>query len=184
MSTRADRRPAGFTLLEVMIAMTIVTTTLVGLFSAILTISRLNATNREGLAAMRGAEQMIEILKNTDFDKVFASYNKSPADDPLPGPGTAPGPNFDVLDLVPRPDDPDGKCGRIVFPTDASGTQLLESKVDPELGMPWDLNGNGTIDALDVSSTAQLLPVTIVIEWQGIKGRESRTYRTILMKRR
>jgi type II secretory pathway pseudopilin PulG len=167
-----------------MIAVTIVTTSLVGLFSALIQISRLNASNREILAAMRAAEQMIETLKTSDFEKIFASYNPTSADDPLPGPGTGPGPHFDVPDLSPQPDDPDHKCGRILFPTDSSGNQLREDVKDPDLGMPRDLDGNGTIDASDVAATYKILPVTIRIDWQGIQGKRTWSYRTVLIRTR
>jgi len=173
----------GFTLLEVMIALTVVTASMVGLFSTILHLSRMNATNAENLAAMRGAEKMIETMKNTEFGRIFATYNASAADDPPPGPGTAPGPNFDVEGLVPRSDDPDGKCGKILFPTGSGSSQLREDTVDRDLMMPRDLNGNGKIDGADVAATYTLLPVTIQIDWQGIQGHRSWIYRTILLKK-
>lgn len=184
MQNTPGRRCGGFTLLEVMIALTVVVTALVGLFSAILQISRLNATNRETLAAMRAAEQMVETLKDLDFERVFASYNSNPLDDPLPGPGSAPGPHFAVPDLIVRSDDADLKCGQVLFPTDATGRQLREDKVDPDLLMPRDLDGNGMIDGGDVAATCKILPVTLRIEWQGVQGRESRIYRTLLIKKR
>ncbi|MBI3855316.1 MAG: type II secretion system protein [Planctomycetes bacterium] len=184
MNRTRGLRTEGFSLIEVMFALTIVTTALVGLFSAILHISRLNAANRENLAALRGAEMMIETLRSTPFDRIFASYNSNRSDDPPPGPGSAPGPNFDVLDLVPQPDDADQKCGKILFPTDAGGTRLLETTVDPDLMMPRDLNMNGKIDSDDVSATAVLLPVTVRIDWQGVQGRRTWTCRTVLLKKK
>lgn len=183
MRNTTGRTRGAFTLLEVMIAVTIMAGLLVGLLSTILVLGRMNATNGENLAAMRGAEKMVETLRGTDFSKVFATYNAVPGDDPPPGPGTAPGPNFDVEGLVPQPDDPDGKCGKILFPTNAAGTELREDVTDLDLRMPRDLDGNGVIGTGDVSATYTMLPVTIRVDWQGVQGRRSWTYRTILLKK-
>ncbi|HLF92765.1 MAG TPA: prepilin-type N-terminal cleavage/methylation domain-containing protein [Planctomycetota bacterium] len=177
------RRSGGFTLLEVMIALAVLATAVFGFISAILHTSRLNAANRETLAAMRGAERMIETLRDTDFDKVFASYNRVPSDDPPPGYGTAPGSDFDVEGLSPVPGDPDGKCGKILFPTDSSGGQLREDTVDPDLLMPRDLDGSGTIDRVDVSAGCKILPVEVRIDGLGIQGARSWTYRYVFLKR-
>lgn len=177
------RRIGGFTLLELTIALAVLSTALFGFISAILHTSRLNATNRENLSAMRGAERMIETLRDTEFDRIFASYNRVPSDDPPPGYGTAPGSDFDVEGLSPVPGDPDGKCGKILFPTDSSGSQLREDTVNPDLMMPRDLDGSGTIDRVDVAPNCKILPVEVRIDWRGIQGSRSWTYRYIFLKR-
>ncbi len=177
------RGSGGFTLLEVMLAVAILSTALFGFIFSILHNSRLNAGDRENLAAMRGAERMIETMRDRAFGDIFAAYNRVPSDDPPPGPGTAPGSDFDVEGLVPLADDPDGKCGKILFPTDASGGRLREDVVDPALLMPRDLNGNGTIDSAGVAAGFKLLPVEVRIEWKGIQGPRSWSYRYIFLKR-
>lgn len=173
----------GFTILEIMFAVSVLAVGLVGLLSVILHLGRLNAINRENLAAMRAAEKMVETLRNTEFDQVFPSYNGLPADDPAPGPGTAPGPHFDVPGLVPQAGDADRKCGRILFPADATGAGLLETTSDPELMMPRDLNENGVVEPVPILSDFKLLPVTVRIEWQGISGPRTLVYRALLLKK-
>lgn len=176
----ADR---GFSLVEIIIAVAVLSIALVGLLSLIYRTRHMNAVARENLTAMRAAEKMIETLRNADFDKVFASYNAVPADDPPPGPGTAAGPDFVVDGLRPVPGDPDGKCGKIRFPTDPSGAELREDQNDPDLMLPRDLNGNKTIDAVSVAADTKLLPMTLEIQWAGLTGPRTMTYRYVLLKK-
>ena len=168
-------RQAGFTLIEIIIAVSILIVALVGLLSAILHITRLNAVNREKLAVMRGAEKMLETMRNTAFEQIFTAYNAPAADDPFAG---APGADFDVDDLQVLPGDPDGKCGKIVFPTDGTGAQLDETTADADLMLPRDLDGDGVIG---IAGDYRLLPVTIQIDWQSITGPRTWTYRTLLL---
>ena len=103
-------------------------------------------------------------------------YNASVLDDV--GLPTVPGPNFDVTGLAPRSDDPDGRVGRIVFPSidlPGGGQALREDVIDARLGMApdgRDLNGDG--DALDdVTLDYQLLPARLIVEWTGAGGDRS-----------
>ena len=186
-------RDRGFTLLEIMIAMVIIVIGLLGLISAIAYTTRMNAVNRENKAAMVGAEQIIEHLRSVPFAEIFRRYNKSTTDNvgltlpivshPLWVTGMSSF-QFWVPGLDPDPAtgsvDANGPSGTISFPGD--GTTLLESTVDADHGMPRDLNGDGdTVD--DVTATYKLLPVTITLNWNGIMGSRTVTYRHLLMKK-
>jgi hypothetical protein len=117
---------------------------------------------------------MIEELKSTAFDEVFARYNATTADDPAAG--TSPGDDFAVAGLDPRKDDADGFVGSIEFP--GTGTTLREDVQDAELGMPRDLNGDGPpLDADDHADDYRILPVRIVIRWSGQNG--ARTFQLV-----
>jgi hypothetical protein len=74
-----------------------------------------------------------------------------------------------------------GSVGEIVFPT--IGTQLREDVVDPELGMPRDLNGDGIIDSADHAGDYKLLPVLLRLHWKGVGVKRSVVVRTLLADR-
>jgi hypothetical protein len=46
--------------------------------------------------------------------------------------------------------------------------------------MPNDLDGNGTIDALDHAANYRILPVRVRVRWQGVNGVRSMTADTVL----
>ena len=114
----------------------------------------------------------------TRFEEIYIRFNSDSEDDP--DEGEKPGSSFEVASLQVRGDDPDGLVGRIEFPEEAPGI-LVESITDESLGMPMDLNGDGQIDDENRSEDFQLLPVRIIIEWQGMEGLERLEYHTILM---
>jgi hypothetical protein len=145
---------------------------------------QLNRVNRESALALSGIREMVEILEGTgEFASVFSRFNADPADDPPSGP--SPGNFFAVAGLEPAGGDPDGFVGEIVFPTltTAAGLELREDVVDPDLGMPRDLNGDGLEDALDHSGDYRLLPVLLRLRWQGSSVERSAEIRTILADR-
>jgi len=144
---------------------------------SLLTVGRLEASNRETGLALDAATSVLERLRALPFDEVLSSYDSSPANDPA-GPGTAPGSLFAVQGLDLRPDDPDGFVGCLELPL--LGGELREDFVDVELGMPRDLNGDGIIDADDHAAGHDVLPVRIVVEWRGPEGPRSLSLTTTL----
>jgi hypothetical protein len=129
--------------------------------------SKLGPVNRETVLAMTAARGMAEQIRSEGAAGVFARYNQFPKDDPG-GVGTAPGPNFPVPGLSLVPGDSDGMAGEIIFP--ANGKNLREDIVDPALGLPRDLNGDGVMDNVDHSTDYEILPYTIRIRWTGKTG--------------
>ena len=61
--------------------------------------------------------------------------------------------------------------GTIVFPE--SGGSLTETYVDSAMGMPKDLNRNGTAADTNVNSTYKILPVKIKVRWKMIGGKDT-----------
>lgn len=174
-------KEAGFGLVEVMVALAIIAVGIVGLLGALLPAIQLSDTSRETTVAMNAARKMIVIMdRSWSFNDTFAMYNEDSADDP-DGAGTAPGPGFIVEDLSAQPGDADGFVGRISFP--GAGAVLREDTINPELGMPRDLNGDGVVDAADHSGNYIILPVTVFIEWQGASGLRSTEISTLLTER-
>ena len=185
-STRKRRAQHGFSLLDVMVTVSVLA---IGLLAqASLTVSSYSQTllNRERRLAMEGARSQLEILKGRELATVFAAYDASTTNDPP----DAPGPDFDVPSLQPVAGDPDGHVGRVIFPVgeppETSGTfdpVLREDLSDTAMGMPADLDGDGAIDANPKDGTYIHLPVTVEVEWAGKVGRQTLRITTWLTPR-
>src|SRR4030095_7848795 len=131
--------------------------------------------------AQAAAAQVQGALAATDFQKVLASYDVEAANDPC-GPGTAPGAYFAVPNLVAPEGVAETQVGEIVFPT--VGSALREDVTIPELGMPCDLNGDGTIDSLDHSRDYRILPVLVRVRWKSGETSESLAVPAVLKAHR
>jgi hypothetical protein len=168
----------GFSLVEVALLSVFLLIALGGLSSAVISSLKLSRTSEETSIADDAARRIAGELQTVNFSAIFSTYNANPDDDPNGLPGTAPGAAFDVRGLAPRADDPDGRVGRLVFPSVdlGAGEVLREDVVDPRLGMEEgvgrDLNGNGETDD-DVTDDYAILPVRIVLEWTGAGGNRS-----------
>jgi len=171
----------GFSLVEVAILAVLLLVAVGGLSGAVLSSLRLARTTEESALCDEAARALAARMQTQGFASLFRLYNAYPNDDPG-GAGTGPGAAFDVAGLSPRADDPDGRVGRIVFPSVdlAGGAQALrEDVVDPRLGMPSlgmpgrDLNGDGDFDALDHAGDYVILPARLIVEWRGAGGDRS-----------
>ena len=170
----------GTSFVEITLAMSILLVVLLS-FSLVLG-SSINVSDSEGeqSLAREAARTMLEELGGTPFDQVFVRYNVDPGDDPagVPAPGAA----FDVEGLDPLTDDPDGRVGEILFPTDDL-VALREDVGDPAFGMPRDINADGAVDGFDHTSDYALLPVLVRVQWLGRGGRNAVELKTILKER-
>lgn len=165
---RPPRSDRGLTLLEIIIAMGILVIAIIGIMSALVSAVRVDEATAEQIRALNACKSKIEEMKTVPFAEAWARFNSNPADDPG-GAGTAPGCNFAVAGLRPRTGDADGLPGQVLFP-EALGN-LSELVVDARLGMPRDLNGSGNPPSdANVSITYRILPVRVVVDWQGAKG--------------
>ena len=183
---RSRRRQRGFSLIELMIAFSVLT---IGLLAqASLTISHYNQSqfNRELRLALRAAQQQIEILKSHDFRSVFPAFDESTANDPT----NAAGPHFDVPGLSPVAGDMDGRPGRIRFPVGqppvgwpTSDPVLREDTYDSALGLPCDLDGDGLIDDQPKDANYIHLPVVVEVRWHGKTGNQTLRLSTWLTPR-
>lgn len=179
------------TAIELVVASIILLIALLALASSMGASASLRSVTRENGIATDAAGNMLERLRDTSFDEVFALYNSYPDDDP-DGPGTAPGNRFAVPLLEPLDSALDGLIGEIRFPTlDAVAPgpvpagqptvlpQLREDFVDAALGMPRDLNGDLALDDLDHAEDYFILPVAIELRWRGANG--NRVHRVYTM---
>lgn len=155
-------------LVEVAVMLVIVTIAL-GMFARTMASAKqLDPVATETAIAASAARTTLEEMKNHPFEEIFALYNANPNDDPG-GTGTAPGAHFNVPELMPKA----GMAwiGTISFPTTQSA--LREDVTDAMLGMPRDLNADGTIDAADHSADCVLLPIRVRLEWTAKNSKAS-----------
>jgi hypothetical protein len=90
-----------------------------------------------------------------------------------------------VAGLRSPPSNAGAPVGTIQFPTfdPGTGVELREDFVDAQMGMPADLNGDGTIDDADHSGDYRFLPVRVRVQWYGALGTRTLTVETVLWNR-
>jgi prepilin-type N-terminal cleavage/methylation domain-containing protein len=180
---RAARPRAGFSLLEIMIAISVLTLAVVGATGSILAGNRMQRVNRESAVAEDAVRQVLESMRGSVLATTFARFNATTADDPAGV--VSPGATFAVEGLSAPPENPGAPVGTIVFPAvDVGGVwELHEDVVDAELGMPADLDGDGAIDGEDHSDDYRILPVRVQVQWSGVSGTRTLTVETVLWNR-
>ena len=172
------QKPGGFTLLEVLIAISVLAVAVGLTGSTIVSISNYAQVAKENSLARAALSTQLQILQSYPFADVFRDFNESDADDTSVD---APGPGFDVLGLNPVQGDPDGRVGRFELPTPATDpTVLREDLMLPDLGMPADLNADGLFDDQDHSGDYRMLPMRIILEWDGRMGPSQLTLETVI----
>jgi type II secretory pathway pseudopilin PulG len=167
----------------VLIAVVVLSVAVTGFSSAVLSSIVLNRMNRETDIAQQAARRMLEEIQSEEFELIFACYNAQAGD--YAGVGVENGVGFAVAGLDVQAGDADGLVGRVQFPTvDAFGVEeLREDVVDVGLGMPRDLDGLNGIDGADHASDYELLPVRVVVEWNGVRGVRRIALETVLWAR-
>jgi prepilin-type N-terminal cleavage/methylation domain-containing protein len=181
-SSAARRARRGLTLLEIVIALSILTVVMVGFVQGLVSTRSLSNAGREGRLSREAIRQVLEDMQSQPFAEIFARYNADPGDDP--GVGPSPGATFDVGGLTPRPDDADGLVGEILFPTDDVDVGILREDLEIlRLDTPRDLNADGAIDEFDHSGDYRLLPVLVRVAWRGASGDAQQEVVTFLADR-
>ena len=161
-----ERRKGGYTLLDLIVGIMILVIAVGAVSTSLTSGFSLNRSNSERAIAIQFAEGVLERIRATEFEEIYARYNATAADDPADG--ISPGASFTVQGLRPVEGDPDGIVGEVRFPGD--GTLLLEDEVDRNLGLPRDLNADGVVDGLDHSGDYAVLPVQVSVSWRGANG--------------
>ncbi|MBI4231306.1 MAG: prepilin-type N-terminal cleavage/methylation domain-containing protein [Planctomycetes bacterium] len=110
------RDVSGFSLIELMMAMTILAVALLALMAGITHCIQQSEALQQYNLAMQAAQSKLEEIQAVsaeDLDAVVTTYNADPADDP-DGEGTAPGSVFAVTGLIVTDDDADGIAGEVL----------------------------------------------------------------------
>jgi prepilin-type N-terminal cleavage/methylation domain-containing protein len=110
-----SRGRAGFTLLELIVVMAVLTVAVTMFTSMVVHTTRQRGINRENAIAANAARTIVELMRNEKLSDVFALYNGDASDDP-DGPGTGPGSTFAVPGLTPLDGDADGLAGEVHLP--------------------------------------------------------------------
>lgn len=155
------------TLVEVMVALVILTVSTYMLSSTITAAVAHSEIKRERALAVEAAMNVLETMRAYPFEELHRLYNDDPNDDP-DGVGTAPGPHFAAPGLSPVTGDADGFVGRVLLP--GMEATLHEDVVIDELGMPRDLDGDLKVDDEDHADDYMILPAKVFVEWEGTAG--------------
>jgi prepilin-type N-terminal cleavage/methylation domain-containing protein len=166
---------AGFSLMEVSVAIVVLAVASVGTLSVTVTTASLDAANRSEAAATAVCRKIMEELCAVPFTEVFARFNLDPLDDPL-GVGTAVGSLFSIVpnvvdglqikevDELAIPMDVN-----ISFPVNAAGDLVERNATGAWAGYQLDLNGDGVVTGAK-ATTYKVLPVMITVSWNGPQG--------------
>ncbi|HLX63123.1 MAG TPA: type II secretion system protein [Planctomycetota bacterium] len=152
------------TLIEVMVALAVLAIGIMGVMSALISITALENADHEELVAINIARQKFAELQAAPFASVFNYY----------GPSSTKG----TFTVDPALNLQNG-VGTITFPVNSSGN-LDETVVDANMGMPMDLDGNGKSTDTNVSGTYTLLPVRINLTWTSTTGTRTINFNAML----
>ena len=106
----------GFTLLEIVIASSLMVVGVAALSGSILSGTKLTSSKQETAQAHNAVRALLEQMQSEDIADIYARYNANPADDPG-GAGSGPGNNFQVRGSIPRPRMQTGSLDRSSFRT-------------------------------------------------------------------
>ncbi|UCB56565.1 MAG: prepilin-type N-terminal cleavage/methylation domain-containing protein [Candidatus Omnitrophota bacterium] len=145
---KAVKRRAGFTLVELMVAVALLVAVLLGLLGVFIGCANLNETSRNLTIAMYGAQEQLEVIRNyDDFDMIANDFfvNGSP----------------NLFDPAGEDDDLDGVLDA---GEDDNGNGVLDSP----------LNGAGAmfISPFGAPPDADIYQVRIVVTWFQKGGRQ------------
>jgi len=159
------QRRRGFTLIEVVITSAVLLIGLLAMTSTSWVVHSLRGTYADKQLAHQGMQTVVEDLYALSEMAREDEVGWAPAILARFGAAGAPGPNFNVRGLDPWDGATD--VGTITVISDETAT---DTALGVALGLPRDLNGDGAVNAADVSADAVLLPVIVELRWRGKAG--------------
>ena len=147
-------RSAGSTLLELVVAMAFLTIVLLGVGAIFLASQRSHERNWEEAVVTHSFRHTLEQIRATEFSDVAVLYQ---------------GFQFKVDSVA------DGIGTVTIFVDESAG-----SADAGKLGLPRDLDGDGSADNPDVTADYSLLPIKIEVSWTNPHGAQSATMYTLL----
>jgi type II secretory pathway pseudopilin PulG len=156
---------AGFTLVEIGLAMTILMVALMAMSASTLQTHNLRRQNRERAVAqnaMRLISEQVHALAD-EIRRTGGNWSQDLMQELSPG--GALGNTFAIEGLTPAPGE--ASVGTITVIVDETQTDAM---LNLELGLPRDFNGDGVADNPDVTGTANILPILVVARWNGVSG--------------
>lgn len=141
---QAKHQPAaGFTLVEILTAVVLLTLAFLGLAAGFLANARAYASTRDEILVSHGFRQVVETIRSAPFGDIAATYQ---------------GLTFDVPEI--------GGTGTVR--TFVDETEISDDAAT--LGLPRDLDGDGVALTPDVTGSYVLLPLRIRIAWTSSDG--------------
>lgn len=174
---RRTSKRSGFTLLEVIVTASVL---LVGLLAMTSTSVVVNSLRRSASDLQRAQQAMQVLVEDLHAAAREADDDASAwAADVLSlyGPGGTPGDSFTIDGLDPWEGETDVAFINLV--TDETTT---DAALGVALGMPRDLDGNGSATNTDVSGSASILPAVIRLQWSGSAGPQQLTQVIYLLR--
>jgi len=153
-------------MMEVALAMTVLMVALLAMSSSTLRTHNLRRQNRERAVAQNAIRMMSEQV-HSFADQVLRTSPESWSQDVVAAltPGGAIGDTFAIPSLDPAWEQETVGTIEVVVDETASDEDL-----GLEIGMPRDLDGDGTADDEDVTANARILPIIVRARWTGISG--------------
>lgn len=164
MVRNKQSQKSGFSLIEVMFLIIIVSISLVGLMNVQTSAQLADEANEEDIYALQACEQKIEELRDAaiqDFSTFYDDYNASSANN-----------GFAVEGLTVQEDDLDGLCGRIIFPESNGTLDETNPDADPDWDptvLDMDADGDTTEANLDYADV-DILQIKVVVEYKSVTG--------------
>ncbi|MFT5289209.1 MAG: type II secretory pathway pseudopilin PulG [Planctomycetota bacterium] len=167
---RAKRRTTGgFALLELMIALIVLTIGMVSMLQASSRTQSLSRETRDRSAAHNALRSMADrILARSDEIVRLAGDNWASDLVSIYGEDGSVGDRFDVIGL--NRIDEDQPVGTITIVVDET---LTDFDLGLAVGMPRDLDGDGEATSGNVVDFARKLPVVVEVRWSGFRGERS-----------
>ncbi|MAF65901.1 MAG: hypothetical protein CMJ84_09640 [Planctomycetes bacterium] len=163
---RPDPRRAGFTMMELSLAITVLMVALLAMSASTLHTHSLRRQNRERAVAQNAVRLISEEIQAFSARTLLANPGQWSEDlvAAFEVEGLF-GPTFDVTGLGPA--NGQSAVGSVLVITDE---ELTDAQLGFELGMPRDLDGDGEADNGDVTEGARILPVVVRLRWKGVSG--------------
>ena len=158
----AQHASSGFSLLEVVVAVAVLTVGLLAMTSTSLQANDLRRADASRLAARNAMEAMVR-----EVEVVAASIDPTSGAwaDQLLDAFAPPNDTLDAPGLEPWEGEP--SVVRVELFADET---LGDEDIGFRLGMPRDLDGDGDAGSSDVENSAQMLPVVVRARWQTPAG--------------
>lgn len=158
-----SRQDEGFSLLEATLSTTILAVGLLSLWGTIVYGSRSNLAAEQKKKAVDAAAARIEFLKAQPFSRLVEDY------------GAGNGTGADRFAVPALSSDTSVASGQILLYLDETNPTG-----EAGLGLPRDLNGDGDSTDDDVTGSYRLVPVKVVVSWEGSFGPQQVEVRTLL----
>jgi len=180
---RTRRRRDGFTFVETLIAASVVLGGLLVISSGMVRAKMARLDAEQQVVAAATLDQAAANLRANSLASALTNYAPNGAGQPFPAKGSGPGPAIFAPGLSDAADPTKQAQVTVRLFTD-------ETAVEPEVGLPRDLDGSGTVDDTDTTRLgadgqplARVLPFSLTITFRGPGGGSSTATRRGVLTR-